>query len=300
MHIVIAQNTDISQGLASPPFITSVCGEAQKEEQAVSACSSPLSTRNLRTAKRQADSSKLLASRLKIANKNEEEADVYQLVLADLLELESDEKANGVLHNLNDGKGREYSCAIGTQFAYSRLSVCYQRKQTATQRKRLQMAFMEKLDFIEKNKLEVCFFTPTYPNLLGVGFERNSEFHAKAWELFLRSKSIRKAFAGGYSKTEFTLGEEKKRLETGESFDLDKHGINFHNHALVILKKALAFADSHQLENKLEAIRKGKITVSKEEKLLIGRSVRIGKKWTECLKIAHKEVLGKSLKIKTN
>jgi hypothetical protein len=255
------------------------------------------SARNLRTAKRQAGNSKLLASRLKVANENE--SDIYQLVLADLLEVEADEKANGVLHNFNDAKGREYSCAIGAQFAYSRLSDTYQRKQTARQRKRLQTAFMEKLNFIEENNLEVCFFTPTYPNLLGVGFEKNAEFHAKVWELFLRDDFIREMFFGGYSRTEFTLGEKKKRFETGASFDLNVHGLNFHNHALIILKKALAFDDSHKLEDELEAIRKGEIEVSKEDRCLLDNSLHIVKKWSKCLRLAHKEVFGKCLKIKT-
>jgi hypothetical protein len=285
---------NIPQTVGKVKFVPTKIDKKQKVGVSVS---SPLLARNLRTAKRQAENSKLLASRLKVANENE--SDIYQLVLADLLELEADDKANGVLHNFKDAQGREFSCAIGAQFSYSRLSDSYQRKQTARQRKRLQVAFIEKLDFIQKNNLEVCFFTPTYPNLLGVGFEKNSEFHAKSWELFLRDKFIRKMFLGGYSRTEFTAGKKKERLETGASFDLNVHGLNFHNHALVILKKALEFSNSHQLENKLEAIRSGEITVSKEEKRLLGRSLKIVRKWTKCLKVAHKQVFKKCLKIKT-
>jgi hypothetical protein len=259
--------------------------------------SSLLSARNLRTAKLQAENSLLLSSRLKVAN--EIEPDNHQLVTADLLALEGDPKANGVLHNLKDGKEREYSCAIGAQFAYNRLSATYQRRQTSRQRRRLQTAFMEKLDFIQKNNLEVCFFTPTYPNLLGVGFEKNSEFHAKSWELFLRDKFIRKMFLGGYSRTEWTAGKKKERLETGASFDLNVHGLNWHNHALIILKKTLAFDNSHQLENKLQGIRDGNITVSKDDKDALNRSLKIVRKWTKCLKVAHKQVFKKCLKIKT-
>jgi hypothetical protein len=285
---------NITQTVQKVKFVPTSAQEKSKVEVSIF----PLpSARNLKTAKRQAENSKLLASRLKVAN--ESDADVYQLVLSDLLELEADEKANGVLHNFNDAKGREYSCAIGAQFAYSRLSDSYQRKQTARQRKRLQVAFMEKLDFIKSNNYEVCFFTPTYPNLLGVGFEKNAEFHAKVWELFLRDSLIRRFFSGGYSRTEFTLGEKKKRIETGASFDLNVHGLNFHNHALIILKKALAFGDSHQLENRLEAIKQGKISVSKADKRLLDNSLHIVKKWSDCLRIGHKEVFGKCLKIKT-
>ncbi len=270
---------------------------AEKKSNLEFSVSSLRLAQNLKTAKRQAENSLLLASRLKFAN--ESDADVYQLVLSDLLELEADEKANGVLHNFNDAKGREYSCAIGTQFAYSRLSDAYQRRQTSRQRKRLHTAFLEKLNFIQKNNLEVCFFTPTYPNLLGVGFEKNAEFHSKSWELFLRDKFIRKMFAGGYSRTEFTAGKKKERLETGASFDLNVHGLNFHNHALVILKETLEFDDSHQLENKLQGIKDGKISVSKDDKDALDRSLKIVKKWSDCLRIAHKEVFGKCLKIKT-
>jgi hypothetical protein len=270
---------------------------AEKKSTLEFSISSPRLAQNLKTAKRQAENSLLLASRLKVAN--EIEPDNHQLVIADLLALEGDPKANGVLHNLKDGKEREYSCAIGVQFAYNRLSDTYQRKQTSRQRKRLQKAFMEKLDFIEEKKYEVCFLTPTYPNLLGVGFEQNAKFHAKSWELFLRDKFIRKMFLGGYSRIEFVAGKKKERLETGASFDLNVHGLNWHNHALVILKEALEFDDSHQLENRLEGIKQGKITVSKEEKLLLGRSLRIVQKWSDCLRLAHKEVFGKCLKIKT-
>jgi hypothetical protein len=270
---------------------------AEKKSNLEFSISSLRLAQNLKTAKSQAQNSLLLASRLKVAN--EIEPDNHQLVIADLLEVEGDPKANGVLHNLKDGKEREYSCAIGAQFAYNRLSATYQRRQTSRQRRRLQTAFMEKLDFIQKNNLEVCFFTPTYPNLLGVGFEKNAEFHAKVWELFLRDKFIRKMFLGGYSRTEWTAGKKKERLETGASFDLNVDGLNWHNHALVILKKALAFGDSHQLENRLEGIKQGKITVSKKEKLLLGRSLKIVKKWTEFLKVAHKQVFKKCLKIKT-
>jgi hypothetical protein len=274
-----------------------VSTKIEKKNKTELSFSSLLLAQNLRTARRQAENSKLLASRLKIANENE--SDVYQLVLSDLLELEADDKANGVLLNYNDSKGREYSCAIGTQFAYSRLSDTYQRKQTSRQRKRLYEAFVEKLEFIENNKYEVCFFTPTYPNLLGVGFEQNAEFHSRVWELFLRNSLVRKMFAGGYSRTDFTLGK-KDRLETGASFDINIHGLNFHNHALVILQKALEFGDSHQLENKLQAIKEGKITVSNAEKLLLYKSLHIVKKWSDCLRIAHREVFKKCLKIKTN
>jgi hypothetical protein len=275
-------------------FVPTKIDEKHKIEVSVS---SPLLARNFRTAKRQAENSKLLASRLRFAN--EKEPDNYQLVTSDLLEVEGDPKANGVLHNFKDGKEREYSCAIGFQIAYNRLSDTYQRKQTGRQRKRLQNAFMEKLDFIKENNYQVCFFTPTYPNLLGVGFEKNAEFHAKSWELFLRDKFIRKMFAGGYSRTEFTAGRKKERFETGASFDLNVHGLNWHNHALVILKKALEFSDSHQLENKLQGIKDGNITVSKADKRLLGRSLKIVRKWTKCLKVAHKQVFKKSLKIKT-
>jgi hypothetical protein len=275
-------------------FVPTKIDEKHKIEVSVS---SPLSARNFRTAKRQAQNSLLLSSRLKVAN--EREPDNRQLVVADMLALEGDDKANGVLLNLEDGKGRQYSCPIGFQFAYSRLSDSYQRKQTSRQRKRLHTAFLEKLDFIKEKEYEVCFFTPTYPNLLGVGFEENARFHSKSWELFLRDSFIRDVFAGGYSRTEFTAGKKKERLETGASFDLNVHGLNFHSHALVILKKSLAFGDSHQLENKLQGIKDGNITVSKEEKLLLGRSLRIVQKWSDCLRLAHKEVFGKCLKIKT-
>jgi hypothetical protein len=270
---------------------------AEKKSTLEFSIPSPRLAQNLRTAKSQAQNSLLLASRLKVAN--EIEPDNYQLVTADLMELEADPKANGVLHNLKDGKEREYSCAIAPQFAYNRVSPTYQRRQTSRQRRRLQTAFVEKLDFIEEKKYEVCFFTPTYPNLLGIGFKQNAEFHAKVWELFLRDKFVRKMFLGGYSRTEWTAGKKKERLETGASFDLNVHGLNWHNHALVILKKALEFSNSHQLENKLQGIKDGNITVSKEEKLLLGRSLKIVKKWTEFLKVAHKQVFKKCLKIKT-
>jgi hypothetical protein len=187
---------------------------------------------------------------------------------------------------------------VNIEFSYSRLSDAYQRKQTTRQRKKIYEAFLSRMDEIKDRELEVCFFTPTFPNLLGVGFEKNAAFQARAWELFLKNSFIREIFEGGYAKTEFTTGNKKQREKEGRRFSLELDGINYHCHALTILKKALAFDDSHELENRLLAMNKDQSLVA-EDKRLIRRSLRVVKIWTRCLKVAHREVFQKFLRIKT-
>jgi G:T-mismatch repair DNA endonuclease (very short patch repair protein) len=246
-----------------------------------------------RAAKRQSKNCSILSGRLGSAAK-----DAHQQVTADLLELQSSPTANGVLHNLEDAKGREYKCSVGFEFAYSRLSDNYQKRQTTRQRKRIYDAFMDHLAEIKDQGLEVCFFTPTFPNLLGVGFAENADFHALAWELFLKKLIVRRFFKGGYNRTEFTLGGKADRAKTGRKFDLSVNGINWHSHALTILKMPLEFGDSQELENLLAGMDKDKKYTAKDKRL-VRRSIRIVKVWTACLKAAHQAIFKKSLKIKT-
>jgi hypothetical protein len=208
--------------------------------------------------------------------------DTYQEAKAILSRvLNADPKANGVLHNLEDKKGREYSCPIGFEFVYWRLSDSYQQKQAKRHRDTIYKAFMNRIEDIKAHDLKVCFFTPTYPNFVGVGFEKNSKFHARGWELFLKESGD--FFLGGYSRIEFT---EKSKT--------DEISINYHNHALTILIKDIAFGNSFDLENK-----KKSAGLSLTEKRAIANSLRIGKIWTDCLKKAHREIFGKPMKIKT-
>ncbi len=208
--------------------------------------------------------------------------DTYQEAKAILSRvLNADPKANGVLHNLEDNKGREYKCPISFEFVYWRLSDSYQQKQAKRHRDTIYKAFMNRIEDIKAHDLKVCFFTPTYPNFVGVGFEKNSKFHARAWELFLKESGD--FFLGGYSRIEFT---EKSKT--------DEISINYHNHALTILIKAIAFGNSFDLENK-----KKSAGLSVDEKRAITNSLRIAKIWTDCLKKAHREIFGKPMKIKT-
>jgi hypothetical protein len=208
--------------------------------------------------------------------------DAYQEAKAILSRvLNADPKANGVLHNLEDNKGREYKCAIGFEFVYWRLSDSYQQKQAKRHRRTIYEAFMNRIDDIKAYGLQGCFFTPTYPNFVGVRFEKNSDFHARGWELFLRESG--EFFLGGYSRIEFT-----ERSKT------DEISINYHNHALTILAKEIAFGNSFDLENRKKA---GGLEPA--EKRAIANSLRIAKIWTRCLKKAHREIFGKPMKIKT-
>jgi hypothetical protein len=200
--------------------------------------------------------------------------------------LDADATSNGVLHNLEDRKGREYSCSVGFDFTNWRLSDSYQRKQARRHRNTIYKAFMSRIDDIKAHDLKVCFFTPSFPNLVNVGMKQNAELHAIAWEMFLRSDVCRKFFLGGQSRIEFT--------EKSKTADIS---INYHNHALTILNELIAFGNSFDLEDKLSKLRFSGESLKVKRPIL--NSLRIAEQWTRCVKRAYFELFGSRIKIKT-
>jgi hypothetical protein len=225
--------------------------------------------------------------------------DVAAEVTADLLKLSGYERACGELTNLIDRKGRVFNCPQSLISANTRLDTNYQRKTARRHRKRIYETFSAHLPDIIEHNLNVLFLTPTFPNLLGVGFADNDRFQTLTWEKFLQSKAFRDSIYAGFSKTEWTLGNKGERARIGRAFDLKKDGINYHSHALCINYKTFAEGDTASLENKLVYLKKNPQT-SPEEKRLVRNSLRIVSTWTECLKKAHREIFGKPLMINTN
>jgi hypothetical protein len=224
--------------------------------------------------------------------------DVSAEVVADLLKLSGCDKANGELANLVDKKGRVYNCPHSLISANTRLDANYQIKTARRHRKRIYEAFIDRIDEIKEHDLNVSFLTPTFPNLLGVGFADNDRFQARAWELFLQTKIFGEFFYAGFSKTEWTLGGLRERAKTGRAFDLHKDGINYHSHVLCINYKSFAEGETFQLENKLEFM-KDKKCYTADDKRLLRNSLKIVSGWTNCLQKAHREIFGKSLKVGT-
>jgi hypothetical protein len=200
--------------------------------------------------------------------------------------LDADEKANGVLYNLEDKKGREYSCSVGFDFTNWRLSDSYQRKQARRHRNTIYRAFMNRIDDIKTFGLKVCFFTPTFPNLLNVGMKQNAELHGIAWEMFLKSDVCRKFFLAGYSRVEFT--------EKSKTSDIS---INYHNHALAILNAEMAFGKSFDLESELSKLKVKKAAMKAKRPII--NTLQVAREWTRCVKKAHFELFGNRLKVKT-
>ncbi len=219
-------------------------------------------------------------------------------VVADLLKLSAYPKASGELTNLKDKKGRVFNCPHSFISANSILDTNYQTRTARRHRKTIYEAFERHLPDIIEHGLDVSFLTPTFPNLLGIGFADNDRFQAKAWELFLQTKCFADFFYAGYSKTEFTLGNKAERAKIKRAFDLLLDGINYHCHALCINYKPFADGETTQIENKLVGMRRNGATAKEKRPLL--NSLKIVSTWTKCLKKAHREIFGKSLQIKTN
>ncbi len=219
-------------------------------------------------------------------------------VTADLLKLSAYPKASGELTNLKDKNGRVFNCPHSFISANSILDTNYQTRTARRHRKTIYEAFERHLPDIIEHKLDVSFLTPTFPNLLGIGFADNDKFQTKAWELFLQTKVFADFFYAGYSKTESTLGNKAEREKSKRAFDLLLDGINYHCHALCINYKPFASGETSQIENKLLWMHQNGKTAREKRPLL--NSLKIVSAWTKCIKKAHREIFGKSLKIKTN
>jgi hypothetical protein len=228
----------------------------------------------------------------------EAQGDVSAEVVADLLKFSGCDKANGELTNLVDKKGRVYNCPQSLISANTRLDTNYQIKTARSHRKRMYEAFADRIDEIKEHNLNVSFLTPTFPNLLGVGFADNDKFQARAWKLFLQTKIFGEFFYAGFSKTDWTLGGSREREKTGRAFDLYKDGINYHSHVLCINYKPFAEGETFELENKLEFM-KGKKCYTADDRRLIRNSLKLVSAWTDCLKKAHRKIFGKPLKVPT-
>ncbi len=225
-------------------------------------------------------------------------SDIAAEVTADLLKLSSDEAASGELTNLVDKKGRVYNCPHSLISANTRLDTNYGIKTARRHRKRIYEAFLSRLDEIKEHGLFVSFLTPTFPNLLGVGFADNDRFQSRAWELFLQMKVFDEFFYAGFSKTEWTLGGSGNRAKTGRGFDLETDGINYHSHVLCVNYKEFAYGETSKLESELAFLNKSS-EGAKEDKRLLRNSLKIITAWTKCVKKAHWEVFGKRLGVNT-
>jgi hypothetical protein len=219
-------------------------------------------------------------------------------VTADILKLSAYPKASGELRNLKDKKGRAFNCPYSFISANSILDTNYQKRTARRHRKTIYEAFERHLPDIVEHNLDVSFLTPTFPNLLGIGFADNDRFQTRAWELFLQTKVFADFFYAGYSKTESTLGNKAEREKLKRAFDLKLDGINYHCHALCINYKPFANGNTPDIENKLVALRKNGATTEEKRPLL--NSLKVVSAWTQCVKKAHKEIFGKFLRIKTN
>ncbi len=254
-----------------------------------------------------------LATGEKLATIAESCGDIPAIVTADLLKLASSDKASGELSNLNDKKGRAFSCPQSFISANTRLDVYYQIKTARRHQRTISDSFAAHFDDIINYGLDVSFLTPTFPNLKAVGFRLNDEYQSTAWELFLDMKIFSEFFYAGYNKTDWTLGNRAERKKEKRAFDLSKDSINYHCHSLAINYKPFATGSTAKLEYQLKRL-KAKIKASKTdlkkseshitqfykiEKRLIQNSLRIVDAWTLCLKKAHKIVFGTDLKINT-
>jgi hypothetical protein len=219
-------------------------------------------------------------------------------VTADLLKLSAYPKASGELRNLKDKKGRAFNCPHSFISASSILDTNYQKITARRHRKTIYEAFKTHLPDVIEHNLDVTFLTPTFPNLLGIGFAQNDEFQTRAWELFLQTKTFADFFYAGYSKTEVTLGNRAARTKEKRAFDLKLDGLNYHSHALTITFQPLADGNTPDIENKLAYLRKNGAQAQEKRPLL--NSLKVVSAWSVCVEKAHKEIFGKSLKIKTN
>ncbi len=224
--------------------------------------------------------------------------DIAAEVTADLLKLSADEKASGELANLKDKKGRAFNCPHSFISANSILDTNYQKRTARRHRKTIYEAFKKHLPDIIEHSLDVSFLTPTFPNLLGIGFADNDKFQTRAWELFLQTKVFAEFFYAGYSKTESTLGNKSERERENRAFDLKLDGLNYHCHVLCINYKPFADGNTPDIENELLWMRKNGATA--KEKRPLRNSLKVVSAWTECVKKAHREIFGKSFRIKTN
>jgi hypothetical protein len=219
-------------------------------------------------------------------------------VTADILKLSADPKASGKLANLKDKKGRVFDCPISFISASSILDTNYQKRTARRHRKTIYEAFKKHLPDIIEHNLDVSFLTPTFPNLLGVGFTDNDRFQTRGWELFLQTKVFADFFYAGYSKTESTPGNRAERKRQKRAFDLKLDGLNYHCHALCINYKPFANGNTPDIENELVAMRRNGATADQTRPLR--NSLKVVTAWTQCINKAHKEIFGKPLRIKTN
>lgn len=236
-----------------------------------------------------------------LGDESAKRGDIETQVVADLLKLSADKRANGSLTNCIDRKGRAFSCAQSLFSANTCLDATYNVKTARRHRKTIYAAFAGAFNDIIEHGLYVSFLTPTFPNLLGLGFGQNDEFQTAVWEMFLQQDVVDEFFYAGYAKTDWTLGGKSQRQSTGRAFDLFLDGINYHLHALCINYKAFASGETSYLENKLAYMKKfPKAKEHTPEAIrLIRNSLRIVKAWTHCLRTVYKKMFGKSLRIKT-
>jgi hypothetical protein len=219
-------------------------------------------------------------------------------VTADILKLSANPKASGELANLKDKKGRPFVCPHALISASTILDTNYQKRTARRHRKTIYEAFKKHLPDVIEHNLDVSFLTPTFPNLLGVGFTDNDRFQTRAWELFLQTKVFADFFYAGYSKTESTLGNKSERKREKRAFDLKLDGLNYHCHALCINYKPFANGNTPDIENELAAMRRNGATA--EQTRPLRNSLKVVTAWTACVNKAHKEIFGRSLRIKTN
>jgi hypothetical protein len=204
--------------------------------------------------------------------------DTDALVTADLLQATVKHGNFCAVKNIEDRQGRAFEMPMAFLNAPTRLDGTYARKSARRSRNRIKAAFDWVVDEVREGRLikenYPFFITMSYKNLLGVGFEQNFDFIQEVWTLFRKRGYLNQTSLGGFCKIEFTLGEPKKRERTGEKFNLDKHGYNFHIHFLNF--SLVEFADC-----------KADKSAWKNEK-----NLEFAEKWTDCVQTVAREMFG--------
>ncbi len=99
----------------------------------------------------------------KLATAPNIKSDIESQVVADMLILSSDKRANGSLKNLVDKNERKYECAVALVQASTVLDTAYSAKKARTHRKTISDAFVAALDVVFEFSLNIGFQTPTFP-----------------------------------------------------------------------------------------------------------------------------------------
>ncbi len=208
--------------------------------------------------------------------------DIDSLVVADLLKATAKHGNFCAVRNTKDKQNRNFEMPMAFLNAPTRLDGTSARKSARRSRNCIKAAFAWVAVEVRERRLikeNYPFFTTlSYKNLLGVGFEQNFDFIQRVWTLFRKRDYFKQTFLGGYCKIEFTCGEPLKRQRTGEKFDVNKHGYNFHIHFLnfSLVEFANCETDKFAWQNP--------------------KNLALAVEWTDCVQTVAREMFGEEIK----